>query len=49
MEVTALSPEQVEAFRTKSQPPVKAWVEEQIGKEWVEKLFAQIENYRKAK
>jgi tripartite ATP-independent transporter DctP family solute receptor len=49
MEVTALSPEQVEAFRTKSQPPVKAWVEEQIGKEWVDKLFAQIENYRKAK
>jgi tripartite ATP-independent transporter DctP family solute receptor len=49
MEVTALSPEQVAAFRTKSQPPVKAWVEEQIGKEWVDKLFAQIENYRKAK
>jgi TRAP-type transport system periplasmic protein len=49
MEVTALSPEQVAAFRSKSQPPVKAWVEEQIGKEWVEKLFAQIENYRKAK
>jgi tripartite ATP-independent transporter DctP family solute receptor len=49
MEVTALSPEQVASFRTKSQPPVKAWVEEQIGKEWVDKLFAQIENYRKAK
>jgi tripartite ATP-independent transporter DctP family solute receptor len=49
MEVTALSPEQVAAFRSKSQPPVKAWVEEQIGKEWVDKLFAQIENYRKSK
>jgi len=48
MEVTALSPAQVEAFRIKSQPPVKAWVEEQIGKEWVDKLFAQIDNYRKA-
>ncbi len=49
MEVTALSPEQVAAFRDKSQPPVKAWVEEQIGKEWVEKLFSRIEAYRKAK
>jgi len=48
MEVTALSPEQVAVFRTKSQPPVKAWVEEQIGKEWVDKLFVQIDNYRKA-
>jgi tripartite ATP-independent transporter DctP family solute receptor len=49
MEVTALSPEQVAVFRTKSQPPVKAWVEEQIGKEWVDKLFTQVDNYRKAK
>lgn len=49
MEVTALSPEQVAAFRDKSQPPVKAWVEEQIGKEWVEKLFREIETFRKAK
>ena len=24
-------------------------VEEQIGKEWVDKLFVQIDNYRKAK
>jgi TRAP-type transport system periplasmic protein len=48
MEVTALSPEQVAVFRTKSQPPVKAWIEEQIGKEWVEKLFVQVDNYRKA-
>jgi hypothetical protein len=30
-----------------AQPPVRAWVEEQIGKEWVEKLFAAIEEYRK--
>lgn len=49
MEVTALSPEQVAAFRNKSQPPVRSWVEEQIGKEWVEKLFSRIEAYRKAK
>jgi tripartite ATP-independent transporter DctP family solute receptor len=47
MQITFLSADQVSAFRVKSQPPVKAWVEEQIGKEWVDKLFAQIDNYRK--
>jgi tripartite ATP-independent transporter DctP family solute receptor len=46
MEITALSADEVKAFREKSQPPVRAWVEEQIGKEWVAKLFAQIEKYR---
>ena len=46
MEVTALSADEVKAFRDKSQPPVKAWIEGQIGKEWVEKLFAEIEKYR---
>ncbi len=48
MEVTALSADEVKAFRDKSQPPVKAWIEEQIGKEWVEKLFAEIDKYRAA-
>jgi tripartite ATP-independent transporter DctP family solute receptor len=46
MEVTPLSADEVEAFREKSQPPVKAWIEEQIGKEWVDKIFAEIANYR---
>ncbi len=46
MEVTALSADEVKAFREKSQPPVKAWIEEQIGKEWVDRLFAEIEKYR---
>ena len=46
MEVTALSADEVKVFRDKSQPPVKAWIEEQIGKEWVDKLFAEIEKYR---
>jgi TRAP-type C4-dicarboxylate transport system substrate-binding protein len=48
MQVTPLSPDQVAAFRKKAQPAVVKWVEEQIGKEWVEKLFSEIENYRKA-
>jgi tripartite ATP-independent transporter DctP family solute receptor len=46
MEVTPLSADEVKAFREKSQPPVKAWIEEQIGKEWVDKLFTEIEKYR---
>jgi tripartite ATP-independent transporter DctP family solute receptor len=49
MVITPLSQEQVTAFREKSQPVVRAWIEEQIGKEWVDKLFVQIDNYRKAK
>ena len=47
MEVTLLSPEQVAVFRKTAQPPVKAWVEEQIGKEWVEDRFKAIEDYKK--
>jgi TRAP-type C4-dicarboxylate transport system substrate-binding protein len=49
MEVQALSPEQVAAFRKAAQPAVTAWVEEQIGKKWVEMLFKAIEDYRKGK
>ena len=49
MEVQLLSPEQIEVFRKAAQPAVTAWVEEQIGKEWVEKLFKAIEDYRKGK
>jgi len=44
MEVTPLSLEQVSAFRAKAQPAVRAWVEEQVGKQWVEKLFKAIED-----
>lgn len=46
MEVTPLSLEQVSAFRAKAQPAVRAWVEEQVGKDWVEKLFKAIEAAR---
>jgi tripartite ATP-independent transporter DctP family solute receptor len=47
MEVTLLTPDQIDAFRQMAQPAVKAWVEEEIGKEWIDKLFAEIEKYRK--
>jgi len=42
MEVTLLTPQEIAAFRTKAQPAVRAWVEEQVGKQWVEKLFHAI-------
>jgi TRAP-type C4-dicarboxylate transport system substrate-binding protein len=48
MDVTPLSPEQVAAFRTQAQPAVVAWVKEQIGEEWVNKLFDAIAAYRQA-
>lgn len=47
MTVTPLTPAQVDKFRQQAQPAVRAWVEEQIGKEWVDKLFAAIEAYKK--
>jgi tripartite ATP-independent transporter DctP family solute receptor len=48
MEVQPLSQEQVAAFRAKSQPVVKAWIEEQIGKSWVDKLFKAIDDYQRS-
>jgi len=42
MEVTPLTPQEIAAFRAKAQPAVRAWVEEQVGKQWVEKLFNAI-------
>jgi C4-dicarboxylate-binding protein DctP len=43
MQVTTLSPAQVAEFRRLSQPPVKAWAEKEIGKDYVDKLFAAID------
>jgi hypothetical protein len=48
MQVTSLSPEQVAVFRKQAQPAVVAWVKEQVGEEWVDKLFTAIEVYRQA-
>ena len=47
MQVTELTPKQVEAFRNLAQPPVKAYVESQVGKELVADLFKAIEANRK--
>lgn len=42
MQVTALSPAEVGAFRKLAQPPVKAWAEREIGKPYVDSLFKAI-------
>ena len=47
MTVTPLTPAQVDKFRQLAQPAVRTWVEEQIGKQWVDKLFSAIEEYKK--
>lgn len=47
MEVTTLTPAEIDAFRQRAQAPVRAWVEQQVGKELVDKMFAAIEAYKK--
>lgn len=42
MEVTALSPAEIDQFRKLAQPPVKAWAEKEIGKQYVDSLFKAI-------
>jgi len=47
MEVTELSLPEVDVFRKLAQPPVRAFVEKDVGKEWVDKLFAAIAEQKK--
>ncbi len=47
MEVTEISPAELAQFRKLAQPPVKAWAEKEIGKEYVDNLFKAIEATRK--
>jgi C4-dicarboxylate-binding protein DctP len=47
MQVTELTPQQVEPFRNLAQPPVKAFVEGEVGKELVADFFKAIEAYKK--
>ncbi len=47
MEVTELTPAEFAQFRTLAQPPVKAWAEKEIGKEYVDSLFKAIEATRR--
>jgi C4-dicarboxylate-binding protein DctP len=43
MQVTTLTPAQLDQFRRLSQPPVKAWAVKEIGQDYVDKLFAAID------
>lgn len=47
MEVTEISAGELAKFRQLAQPPVKAWAEKEIGKEYVDNLFRAIETTRK--
>jgi len=50
MEVTELTPAQIDAFRKVTQPAVRAWLESEPGnKEWVTKLLAAVETANKAR
>jgi len=42
MQVTTLTPAQVGEFRKLAQPPVTQFVVKEVGKEWVDRLFAAI-------
>lgn len=44
--VTALTPAQIDAFRQLAQPAVRAWVEREVGREWVDRLFAAVAAYK---
>ena len=46
LEVTPITPAQTALFREKAQPAVRAWVVEQIGDEWPDKLDEAIAAYR---
>ncbi|HSB79787.1 MAG TPA: DctP family TRAP transporter solute-binding subunit [Candidatus Methylomirabilis sp.] len=43
MEVTEITPAELAQFRKLAQPPVKAWAEKEIGKNYVDSLFKAIE------
>lgn len=47
MQVTVLSPKQVEPFRKLAQPPVQQWAEKEIGKPYVDSLFKAVASTRK--
>ena len=46
MEVVAVSPEQKEMFREKSQPAVRDYIISEIGEDWPNKLDAAVQAYR---
>ncbi len=48
MQVTALTPAQRDAWRRVAQPPVRAYLEGEVGKPWVDKLVAAVEQAKAA-
>ncbi|WP_144186072.1 DctP family TRAP transporter solute-binding subunit [Elioraea rosea] len=48
MQVTALTPQQREAWRRVAQPPVRTYLEGEVGKPWVDKLLAAVEQAKAA-
>ncbi|GAB5470322.1 MAG: TRAP transporter substrate-binding protein [Rhodospirillales bacterium] len=46
MTVTPVTPEQKAQFRELAQPAVRAWIVEEIGEDWPNKLDAAVEAYR---
>jgi hypothetical protein len=47
MEVTEPTPAALKQFRDLAQPPVKAWAEKEIGKQYVDDLFQAIDATKK--
>ncbi|HEY8607806.1 MAG TPA: DctP family TRAP transporter solute-binding subunit [Noviherbaspirillum sp.] len=48
MQVTELSPAEIDGFRKIAQPAVRTYVEKEVGKEWVDKLMQAVDANRKA-
>ena len=46
MEVTVLTPDEIAAFREVAQPVVEEYLREAVGDEWVDQLFAAVEDAR---
>ena len=47
MQVTTLTPAEIGEFRKLAQPPVRAWAEKEIGKNYVDNLFKAIDATRR--
>ncbi|MBP6900078.1 MAG: DctP family TRAP transporter solute-binding subunit [Burkholderiaceae bacterium] len=47
MTVTELTPAEVERFRRQAQPPVKAWLEAEVSRDWTDRLLAAASAARK--
>ena len=48
MTVQRLTSAQIDAFRQRAQGPVRAWLEQEIGKEWIDKLVAATRRAQEA-